>query len=103
MALKLLIKRAENELRAEYLNGYWKINDIFLGSDQIHVTLNVYPDEDARRFNQTSPMPMNPRPVFSKGYQIPNAQISIQNLGELKTAVYTWLKTQPEFKDAVDC
>lgn len=103
MAIKKLIDREKTPQRAEYPSAYHKVVEIDAGGPKVVVRIDTYADEGARRYNENNPHPMQPQPLFSNRITIEPSALTFTNLADLKSAIYTYLKTLPEFSGAIDC
>lgn len=126
MALIRLIERVSNPYRAEFLNGYYRINSVNLDKNLNKVSIRVlsYADEAARRYKPEAPAvsePIHPAPPMSpeqngqyitdeyfdftfKQYNDAATPTFVGSASDVElTIAYRLLKTLPKFKDAKDC
>jgi hypothetical protein len=90
MALKMEIKRSENNLRALFSSGYFRITDVRVRKEQGNVEIQVaaYADEEARRFVDAggSSMPNMPGPMMNNGSKIKDENFTV-TLAQFNDAV----------------
>jgi len=99
MALKKTIIRADNRIKYEFLNGYFRIVEmnIDLRENKARIHVVGYADETARRFNsEVMPLAKNEeRYIYDQWF---NCDLENPSIAE----AYEFLKTQQYFLDASD-
>ena len=114
MGIKRGLSRADNSLRYEFQNAYFKVVKAELNTERNRVIIQVkaYPDEASRRYVetvQTSPMPgMYNRTVYEKTYDIDASELPASTTAttvknKLLQSSYLWLKqSSGDFNTGID-
>lgn len=112
MALKKALARADNRVKGDFQNSYWKIYSIRNENGKINIDIRCYVDQDARKLDLGETGPMMPGSgditVTNKNYsfvegQLPSPTLQTQSeSSRLKHVCYLWLKLQDDFRLADD-
>lgn len=112
MALKKVLARADNRVKGDFQNSYWKISSIRNENGKINIDIKCYVDQDARKLDLGQSGPMMPGSgditVSSKNFSFDEGQLpspiyqTTSESSRLKHVCYLWLKNQDDFRNSVD-
>ena len=87
MALQVVLESADSAVHADFIEAYAKIDCVRSWNTRSLIMVNWYADSSARAVNAL--------PVKQKEFDLAGDSRSYAEF-------YVWLKTQPEFADAID-
>ena len=99
MAITQLLSKDNNEYKFDFVNTYFKIDDLYINTikESIRIGVRGYPNQYSRQNSGIG--------IYKKVLDIKFSDITITSFDKnsLLTACYIYLKTLDEFKNGIDC